>query len=358
VRTLTPDEATLADCEGPAGRQVSRRVKLPRRRTSACPGCGGARWSPGEIDVPDAKYRVPGLWSFLRCADCGLVYLAETLADPAQGYPSAYSQHRRPGQVRLDRRWSPTRDVRSAFLELQGYGQLPPLVLPRPLARLALAVPEVRLRAAYGVLLVPPVRAGGALLDVGCGNGRLLTVMRTLGWRVHGIEPDERSAEIARRSSGARIDPELDEELYPPAYFDVITMNHVLEHVADPVTLLRHCFRLCRPGGLIGIVVPNWRALGHRLFRRDWYALEPPRHAVMYEPATLGRTLERAGFRVESVRTTSVREWAVAWRKSWGFKTGRHSPRPLLAAWAALTALAGVVADDAGEEVFAWARRP
>jgi 2-polyprenyl-3-methyl-5-hydroxy-6-metoxy-1,4-benzoquinol methylase len=333
-------------------------MTLQRRSTSACPGCGGARSSPVEADVPDFAYRVPALWSFLRCSTCGLVYLAETLAQPAQGYPAAYSQHLPSGSVRLDRRWSPRRDVRSAFLELHGYRQLPPLVMPRALVRLALVVPQVRVRAGYGVLLVPPARPDGSLLDIGCGNGRFLAVMRILGWRVHGIEPDERSAELARRATGAPIHAELDEELYPPAHFDVITMHHVLEHLADPATVMRQCFRLCAPGGLIGIVAPNWRALGHRLFRRHWYALEPPRHVVMYEPRTLERTLERAGFRVESLGTTSVRAWATAWRKSWRYRTGRRSPRPLLAAWAALTWLASLVADDAGEEVIAWARKP
>jgi 2-polyprenyl-3-methyl-5-hydroxy-6-metoxy-1,4-benzoquinol methylase len=100
-------------------------------------------------------------------------------------------------------------------------------------------------------------------------------------------------------------------------------MNHVLEHVGDSVTALRRCFRLCAPGGLIGIVVPNWRALGHRVFRR-----------------------------------TSVREWATAWRKSWRYRTGRRSPRLLLATWGALTSLATLVVDDAGEELFARARKP
>jgi SAM-dependent methyltransferase len=332
-------------------------VTLQRRSTLACPGCGGARSSPAESDVPDLKYRVPGLWCFMRCSACGLVYLAETLAEPAQGYPAVYSQHRPPGPVRLDRRWSPRRDLRSAFLELQGYCQLPPLVIPRPLARVALAVPQVRLRAAFAALLVPPARPEGSLLDIGCGNGRFLAVTRALGWRVQGIEPDERSAELARRSSGATVHAELDDEL-PTAHFDVITMNHVLEHLGDPVTALRRCFRLCAPGGLIGIVVPNWRALGHRVFRRHWYALEPPRHVVMYEPRTLERTVERAGFRVESLGTTSVREWATAWRKSWRYRTGRRSPRLLLAAWGTLTSLATLVVDDAGEELFLWARKP
>jgi 2-polyprenyl-3-methyl-5-hydroxy-6-metoxy-1,4-benzoquinol methylase len=333
-------------------------VRLETKPTAACPGCGGAQWSLAETDVPDHRYGVAGVWSFLRCADCGLVYLAETLADPARGYPVAYSQHRPPGRVRLDRRWSARRDVRTAFLELQGYRHLPPQVLPRLLTRLLLAVPRVRLHAGYGLLLVPPARPDGSLLDIGCGNGRFLAVMRTLGWRVHGIEPDERSAELARRSSGAPIHAELDDDLYPPSQFDVITMNHVLEHVADPVPLLRRCFRLCRHGGLIGIVVPNWRALGHRLFGRHWYALDAPRHAIMYERRTLEGILETAGFRVETARTTSVRESTTACRKSWRFTTGRRSPRLLLAAWGVVDSLASVAADDVGEEILAWARKP
>jgi 2-polyprenyl-3-methyl-5-hydroxy-6-metoxy-1,4-benzoquinol methylase len=308
--------------------------------------------------VRDVKYAVPGVWTFVRCADCGLVYLVETLADPAQGYSSSYSQHRPPGRVRLEGRWSVRRDLRSLFLELEGYRQLPPRVVPRALARLALAVPQVRLRAAYSLLLVPPMRPSGKLLDIGCGNGRFLAVMSALGWQVHGIEPDERSAEIARQESGAQIGPALDATQYPGAYFDVITMNHALEHVADPVQVLRRCFGLCRPGGLIGVVVPNWRALGHRLFGRQWYALEPPRHAVMYEPVTLGRILERAGFHIESMRTTSVREWAIAWRKSSRSRTRRRSSPPALAAWGVLTWLASLTADDTGEEIVAWATRP
>jgi 2-polyprenyl-3-methyl-5-hydroxy-6-metoxy-1,4-benzoquinol methylase len=308
--------------------------------------------------VPDPKYGVAGLWSFLRCADCGLVYLGETLVDPRQGYPAAYRQHRPPGPVRLDRRWSAQRDVRTAFFEQSGYRGLPRRVLPSVLTRLALAVPRVRLRAGFSLLLVPPARPDGSLLDIGCGNGRFLAVMRILGWHVHGIEPDERSAKVARRASGAPIHPALGAAPYPPDQFDVITMNHVLEHVPDPVPVLRRCFRLCRPGGLIGIVVPNWRALGHRFFGRHWYALEPPRHAVMYERRTLERTLERAGFRVETVSTTSVRESRIAWRKSWRFRTRRRSPRLLVAAWGVVAALASLVADDAGEEIVAWARKP
>ena len=330
---------------------------MERTPRTACPGCGGDRRTPEEVGVRDAKYGIPGLWSFVRCADCRLVRLAETLTDPAEGYPREYSQHRGPRELTFEHRWSPARDVRSALLASLGYERATRAVLPRPLTRLALAVPNIRMRAAAGHLLMPPARPSGALLDVGCGNGRLLAVMRLLGWRVAGIEPDSESAAIARQTTGARIDRARDDELYPSGSFDVVTMNHVLEHVEDPGVLLGRCFRVVRPGALIGIVVPNWRSLGHRLFKRDWYALEPPRHVVMYEPSTLERMLERAGFRVVRMWTTSVREWAVAWRTSWRFRTGAASPRPLLAAWGGLSLLASA-ADDTGEELVAWARRP
>ena len=116
-------------------------------------------------------------------------------------------------------------------------------------------------------------------------------------------------------------------------------------------------FCMCVRRGLIGMVVPNWRAPGHRLFRRHWYALEPPRQADVYEPRTLDRTFERAGFRVENLRTTSVSECASALRTSWQYRTGRRSPRPLLAPRGGITLLASLVADDAGEEDVAWARK-
>jgi 2-polyprenyl-3-methyl-5-hydroxy-6-metoxy-1,4-benzoquinol methylase len=46
-------------------------------------------------------------------------------------------------------------------------------------------------------------------------------------------------------------------------------MNHVIEHVSDPLALLRECYRILSPGGYVGIVTPNVKSLAHRLFREN-----------------------------------------------------------------------------------------
>jgi len=157
---------------------------------------------------------------------------------------------------------------------------------------------------------------------------------------------------------GRPIHAELSSAPFPPDTFDVITLNHVLEHVSNPTEVLSICHRLCRSGGRIGIAVPNWRSLGHGVFGRHWYGLDAPRHTAVWERATLVQHLERASFRVQRARTTSAREWAATLRSSWRFRTGRRSPRALVAAWGAVSAAAALLNADAGEEILVWAVKP
>lgn len=323
-----------------------------------CPVCGSSDRMVVERLVPDFKYRVPGRWCFVRCNSCRLVYLSEALARPADGYPPKYSQHR---SVELPEMAGSfvRRELRRAFLALRGYRTDTFVPFPKVVGWTLGRLPSLRIRAGYGFILLPPSVPEGRLLDVGCGNGRFLAIMKMLGWEVHGVEPDPQSAELAYRASGADIQPTLKEACYPGNFFDAITMNHALEHVGDPLVTLRECHRICRPEGQIGIVVPNWKSLGHRLFRYHWYALEPPRHLVMYEPSTLTQVVERSGFVVKSAITVSVREGRGAWTKSWLYKTGRTSPRALTALWQVLSAVAGVVSVfESGEELVLWARKP
>jgi 2-polyprenyl-3-methyl-5-hydroxy-6-metoxy-1,4-benzoquinol methylase len=326
-------------------------------RLARCPACGATARQTVEADVPDFRYGVPGRWSFVRCANCRLVCLAEPLDDPREGYPTTYSQHRPFLVAPLPAGRSLKDQLRKRFLADHGYPAAAP-VLPRWLSRPLLTVPPVSVLAGYGFALFPRAVPGGKLLDVGCGNGRFLSLMSALGWVVHGIEPDPGSAEVARRLLGRPVHAELSSAPFPPETFDVITLNHVLEHVSNPTEVLSLCHCLCRRGGRIGIVVPNWRSLGHRVFGRHWYGLEPPRHVAMWERGTLVEQLERAGFHVQRARTTSAREWARSWRLSWRFRTDRGSPRVLVAAWGAVSAAAALLNADAGEEILVWAVKP
>jgi len=147
----------------------------------------------------------------------------------------------------------------------------------------------------------------GRLLDVGYGSGFFLSTMQDLGWEVLGIEPDVQAANIAKEQFKVPvIVSTLEEVRLPASSFDAITMNHVIEHVPDPLGVLKECQRLLKPNGILVVTTPNFGSLGHRLFRQRWRGLEVPRHFYLFRTRTMLMIAEKAGFFVKSL-TTSAR---------------------------------------------------
>lgn len=312
-----------------------------------CPVCGGGERRTLHRNLTDRAHGVPGVWSFIRCGRCGVIYLDPRPVDPATAYPGSYPQHNAPPAPPETRPTLKTR-LRDSVLRAHGY--------PRPgstlLGKMLLRMPGPRIRAFSGFPLLPRAIAGGRLLDVGCGNGRFLRVARSLGWDATGVETDPVSAAHAR-ATGAEVHATM-----PDATFDVITLNHVLEHVADPLALLRQCAERLAPGGRIGIAVPNWTGLLHRLFRRSWFGLEPPRHLVMWDRRTLEATVAAAGLRVDSSTTIPAGRDRTEFAESWRLRFGTHPPRFVRALWPPLSVAATLVSRSFGEEVVVWASRP
>jgi len=170
--------------------------------------------------------------------------------------------------------------------------------LPRLLSR----VPSLARAASLDVMSVP-ASATGTLLDVGCGNAQFMERMRSLGWNVCGVDPDPAAARRGR-SQGLQIFVGTIADVPDTTRFDVITLNHVIEHVPDPIALLRGCLRRLRPRtGTLVITTPNIKSLGHRWFKKYWRGLEVPRHFVLLSPASLSECVARSGLRVRTLRT-------------------------------------------------------
>jgi 2-polyprenyl-3-methyl-5-hydroxy-6-metoxy-1,4-benzoquinol methylase len=115
------------------------------------------------------------------------------------------------------------------------------------------------------------VKPPGRLLDIGCGNGRLMYVARRAGWNVKGLELSRVMAKVVRERLGApvvvadflAVDPgAIDAER-----FDLISLRHVLEHLPDCVAAMRKLNSLLKPTGHLLIEIPNVESISKRLKR-------------------------------------------------------------------------------------------
>ncbi|MGE5248067.1 MAG: class I SAM-dependent methyltransferase [Verrucomicrobiota bacterium] len=154
----------------------------------------------------------------------------------------------------------------------------------------------------------------GRLLDVGCGRGLFLRVMRVAGWEVAGVEAD---AEVSRKISEAHG---LDVRSGDPGRwgfadgsFDVVTLHHVLEHVARPAEIIRHCRRLLRDGGLLLAAVPNRDSVQAAVGGARWFHLDVPFHLHHFTAAGLSDLLRRSGFRVVRERHLDLEQNVFGW---------------------------------------------
>jgi len=173
----------------------------------------------------------------------------------------------------------------------------------------------------------------GRLLEVGCGTGERLAEFRSLGWEVEGQEIDPVAVERATARSLCIHLGALPNLSLPENHFDAVVMNHVIEHVQDPLSLLCECRRVLKTGGHLAVVTPNTTSLGHRCYGSCWMALDPPRHLHLFSPKTLQQLACNAGFRDCQAWTTAANAQFVAEGSIAIQRTGHHrfGPSPGLA---------------------------
>ena len=151
--------------------------------------------------------------------------------------------------------------------------------------------------------------ASGPLLDVGCGGGLFLGMMRRRGHRVVGLDFSREAAGVAwRHQKVPAAVANLEQAPFRPASFACITMSHVLEHLPDPCVYLAAVHRLLEPDGRVVIHVPNASSLQFQLLGRRWNGIDVPRHLFDYRDRDVERVLEIMGFEVVRRSYFSLRD--------------------------------------------------
>lgn len=155
----------------------------------------------------------------------------------------------------------------------------------------------------------------GRVLDIGTGNSPFLPNMKSLGWDVCGTEMDEETIEDFR--SQHQIDlfhGEVEDAGYADDSFDVVTIMGVLEHVRDPLSLIKEVARILKDDGLLCLYCFN-RGFEARLLGKYWGGFDVPRHLYSFPYQALEKLLRINGFGIEtcSYHPVSFLPYFVLW---------------------------------------------
>jgi 2-polyprenyl-3-methyl-5-hydroxy-6-metoxy-1,4-benzoquinol methylase len=140
------------------------------------------------------------------------------------------------------------------------------------------------------IRMVDRVARGKKLLDIGCGTGYFPAYMMQKGYKVAGVEVDEKARNFASKEFGLNVispDEFLNKGFLEK--FDVITLWHVLEHLDDFDLYLEKMLEHLENEGTLMIALPNCSSLDARFYKEYWAGYDVPRHLWHFTPSTVLR---------------------------------------------------------------------
>lgn len=247
-------------------------LRFPDEATE-CPACGSSALA--LLDRLRVRADLTGrrLAFLTGCEACGLLF-----TNPVPPPERAAASYAAGG------RWGEAHAERAGYLAAAHHSHVAsnkPPVRDRPGRRSAL----LDAWAPYVPVASPP--PGSKAVDFGCGEGKLLNSLQDAGWDTYGLEPSTDVAFLRHR----RLDT-----LPADGRFDLAILHHVLEHVPNPLAVLREIAASLKDGGVLFISVPRIDRLGqHGDFH---YCINGRNHLVAFTEPCLRNLLARAGFDV------------------------------------------------------------
>ena len=159
-------------------------------------------------------------------------------------------------------------------------------------------------------------KSPGVVFEMGCGDGIMLNSLRAHGWQVFGNERTLGAAHFARHQLNVPIFVGGLDSLNPAPIADLIILFQVLEHLEDPIMILKQLNHIIKPTGRLIIAVPNFGGWQSRIGGKKWLHLDVPRHLFHFSPQSLQYCLNKSGFTITQVSYKSFEHDPYGWSQS------------------------------------------
>lgn len=153
----------------------------------------------------------------------------------------------------------------------------------------------------------------GKFLDIGCATGFFINGIRqNTDWEVYGVDFGKAAVNFAKETLKLNaFQGDVTELNFPSDYFDFIHINNVLEHVLNPVGVLKECRRMVKTDGIMYLSVPNGFVDSRDLIAFYRSEKQPARsksgHIFFFPARTMLKILEETGFLIEKTHTYGIR---------------------------------------------------
>jgi len=250
--------------------------------TTRC-ACCAERDGDLVMRTGDPYLRRPDTFEMVACRRCGLVRTKQLPADLARWYEEHYSKAQRIFQ-RSECRTKAGRTYRA-------------------LDKLGVTRIVRKLNLNHHRFIASQLPATGSILEVGCGAGEILRLLKPKGADVYGIEPHPDSARQARRHGIEILADRLESLRDGAVTFDTVLFSFSLEHTTDPLATLARARTLLEPHGRLFIFTHNFNCVSRSIFGENWSGWHLPYHTYLFTTETLGKLLVAAGYRVRRARS-------------------------------------------------------
>ena len=160
--------------------------------------------------------------------------------------------------------------------------------------------------------LVSNLKDGHQILDIGCATGQFLHEFKDRGWNCTGIEPDKKARSFAKTEYDLKVFDSAKINDLKDHSFDVISMWHVLEHVADLNTRMLDLQRLLKENGYLFIALPNFESWDAKHYGKYWAGLDVPRHLYHFTKSDVELLFGKYGFKIVDMKAMKFDSYYVS----------------------------------------------